>query len=485
MGSITDLPKIDFTSNFQNIIGNALSSTPETRQAVDPSTEELLYPVPVSKQPEVDKAVSAAKAAFPAWRELSFDERAQYILRYADAIEANLFGLQELLMKEAGKPVSNAAGELGFALAHLRETAKLRLEDEVIEDNEERKASVRYIPVGVGVGIVPWNYPVLLGVGKLGPAVLSGNTFIWKPSPYSPYTALKLGEIAAQIFPPGVVQVLSGDESLGPLFTTHPDVAKISFTGSTATGKKVMQACAGTLKRLTLELGGNDAAVVCEDVDVEKVVQKIGPMAFMHSGQICMDIKRLYIHEKIYDQFLAALVQVVKSFKVGGGGDPEAFLGPVQNSMQFAKVKDLYSEISKQNWQVAVGGEPVGSDKRKGFFLPPTIIDNPPDDSRIVVEEPFGPIMPVLKWRDEDDVVKRANNTNMGLGASVWSNDIARAEKLAKRLEAGSIWVNSHFELSPYVPFGGHKWSGVGMDWGIVGMKGWCNTQASWVRKTI
>ncbi|KAK4655233.1 hypothetical protein QC762_300570 [Podospora pseudocomata] len=483
MGSAADFPKIDFTSNFQNIINNALSSTPETRQAVDPSTEELLYHVPLSKQADVDKAVSVAKAAFPAWKALSYDERAGYLGRYADAIEANVSGLQELLMKEAGKPVSNAAGELQFAIAHVRETAKLRIEDDLIEDTEERRATVRYLPMGVGVGIIPWNYPVLLGLGKLGPAVLAGNTFIWKPSPFSPYTALKLGEIAAQIFPPGIVQVLSGDESLGPLFTAHPDVAKISFTGSSATGKKVMQACASTLKRLTLELGGNDASIIYDDVDVAQVVQKIGPMAFMHSGQICMDIKRLYVHEKIYDEFLAAFVQVVKSFKVGGGGDPEAFLGPVQNRMQFEKVKDLYSEIGKQKWQVATGGEPVACDGKKGFFLPPTIIDNPPDDSRIVVEEPFGPIMPVLKWSDEDEVVRRANNTNMGLGASVWSNDIEKAERLARRLEAGSTWVNSHFELSPYVPFGGHKWSGVGMDWGIVGLKGWCNTQASWVRK--
>ncbi|KAK0670117.1 Aldehyde/histidinol dehydrogenase [Cercophora samala] len=483
MGSTTDLHKVDFTSNFQNIINNALSSTPETRQAVDPSTEELLYHVPLSKQSDVDRAVSFAKAAFPAWKELSYDDRAGYLVRYAVAIEANLSGLQELLMKEAGKPVSNASGELAFAIAHVRETAKLRLEDDLIEDTEERKASVRYVPVGVGVGIVPWNYPVLLGLGKLGPALLTGNTFIWKPSPYSPYTALKLGEIAAQIFPPGVVQVLSGDESLGPLFTAHPEVAKISFTGSSATGKKVMAACASTLKRLTLELGGNDASIIYDDVDVAKVVQKIGPMAFMHSGQICMDIKRLYVHEKIYDEFLAAFVQVVKSFKVGGGGDPEAFLGPVQNKMQFEKVKDLYSEIGKQKWKVAAGGEPAACEGTRGFFLPPTIIDNPPDDSRIVVEEPFGPIMPVLKWSDEDEVVKRANNTNMGLGASVWSNDIEKAERLARRLEAGSTWVNSHFELSPYVPFGGHKWSGVGMDWGVVGLKGWCNTQASWVRK--
>ncbi|KAG7289835.1 hypothetical protein NEMBOFW57_006212 [Staphylotrichum longicolle] len=404
-----------------------------------------------------------------------------------DTIEANLAGFTDLLMKEAGKPVSGANMELQFGLMHLRETAKLELEEEVIEDNEERTASVRYVPIGVGVGIVPWIYPVVLGLGKLDAAVLTGNTFIWKPSPYSPYTALKLGELAAKIFPPGVVQVLSGDEGLGPLLTAHPDVARISFTGSTATGKKVMAACAKTLKRLTLELGGNDAAIVCEDVDVAKVVQKvqIGPMAFLHAGQVCMEIKRLYVHEKIYSEFLKQLVDLVKQFKIGGAGDTEAFFGPVQNRMQFNKLQNLYSEIPKQGWQVALGGIENQRSKTEGFFMPPTIIDNPPDDSRIVVEEPFGPIVPVLKWSDEEDVIARANNTNMGLGASVWSKDIDRARRMAKRLEAGSLWVNTHFELAPYVPFGGHKWSGVGMDWGTVGMKGWCNAQAIWVRKDL
>lgn len=208
-------------------------------------------------------------------------------------------------------------------------------------------------------------------------------------------------------------------------------------------------------------------------------------MAFLHAGQVCMEIKRLYVHEKIYSEFLKQLVDLVKQFKIGGAGDTEAFFGPVQNRMQFNKLQNLYSEIPKQGWQVALGGIEDQRSKTEGFFMPPTIIDNPPDDSRIVVEEPFGPIVPVLKWSDEEDVIARANNTNMGLGASVWSKDIDRARRMAKRLEAGSLWVNTHFELAPYVPFGGHKWSGVGMDWGTVGMKGWCNAQAIWVRKDL
>lgn len=367
------------------------------------------------------------------------------------------------------------------------------------------------MPLGVGVGIVPWNFPILLGLVKLSSALLAGNTFIWKPSPYSPNTALKVGELAARIFPKGVVNVLSGDESLGPLLTTHPDVAKISFTGSVATGKKVMQACAATLKRVTLELGGNDAAIIYPDVDIAAVVPKvrtirsdtlplhpsfglvtllimmqIAQLAFVHTGQVCMAAKRIYVHEEIYDAFLAALANVVQgALKAGPSTDATAVLGPVQNRMQFGKLQDMYSQINKQGWRAVPAPDPSASTKgpEGGFFLPPTLIDNPPDSSRIVTEEQFGPIVPLLKWSDEDDVVRRANATLMGLGGSVWSADVAKAERTARRLEAGVVWVNTHFELGPQAAFGGHKQSGIGVESGLEGLKGWCNSQVVWVRK--
>jgi len=485
MGS-TDY-KLDF-STFYNVINNTLTTTPTTRHGVDPGTEDSLPPVPVSTQDDVDQAVRAGQQAFLKWRDLSYDSRAVYLNQFADAIEANRSGFETLLGKETGKPLQGVVLELNFAILHLRETAKLRItsDEKILEDNPERRAAIRFTPLGVGVGIVPWNFPFLLGLGKLDQAVLSGNAFIWKPSPFSPYTALKLGELAAKIFPPGVVQVLSGDETLGPLLTAHPGISKISFTGSSATGKKVMAACAGTLKRVTLELGGNDAAIICDDVDLSVVAPKIAVFCFLHSGQICMNIKRVYVHAKIYDQFLAQMVAVVKTFRTGAAGDETAFSGPVQNAMQFEKLKGLYAEIEKQGWKTALGGTLETPDKKeKGFFMPLTIIDNPPDDSRIVTEEPFGPIVPVLKWsgEEEDDVIRRANDSNMGLGASVWTADLERGERMAKKLEAGSVWVNSHFEMAPHVPFGGHKWSGIGMDWGVEGLKGWCNTQAFWVRK--
>ncbi|KAK3382686.1 Aldehyde/histidinol dehydrogenase [Lasiosphaeria ovina] len=474
--------KLDDFETFRNVINNELTSTPLTRHATNPSTGESLPAVPVSSKRDVDNAVAAAQAAFPAWSRLSQDERATYLAKFADAIDTNQQGFAKLLGEEAGKPPQGVAIELHFATLQIRGTILHRLTETTVEDTDERTVTIRYTPLGVGVGIVPWNFPVLLGLIKLSAALLAGNTFIWKPSPFTPNTALKVGEIAAKVFPKGVVNVLSGDKSLGPLLTTHPDVAKVSFTGSVATGKKVMQACAGTLKRLTLELGGNDAAIIYPDVDLATVVPLIATWTFVHTGQVCMAAKRVYVHSDIYDAFFAALSGVVQAaLKVGGSTDADAVLGPVQNSMQFAKLQDMYAQIDKQGWKAVPPPPPVT--KGAGFFVPPTLIDNPPDDSRIVTEEQFGPIVPLLRWSDEDDVVQRANATLYGLGGSVWSADKARAEATARRLEAGTVWVNTHFELGPQAAFGGHKNSGFGVESGLEGLKGWCNHQAVWVRK--
>ncbi|CEI66244.1 hypothetical protein FVEN_g4361 [Fusarium venenatum] len=466
---------------FQNTINNKPSPTSQTRHGVCPSTEEPLWESPVSTQKDVNRAVDAAKAAYPLWRKLSQDERAEYLVKFADAIEAHKQEFIDLLGREAGKPPQAGAFELMLVMEHVRKTPELRLKEEKPEDNDDRTAIVRYVPLGVGVGIVPWNFPMILGIGKAYPAMLAGDTFIWKPSPYAPYSALKLAEIGAKVLPPGVFQALSGGDDLGPMLTAHPDVAKVSFTGSTETGKKIMASCAATLKRVTLELGGNDAAIVCEDVDLPTVAGKVAFLAYVHSGQICMNIKRIYVHESIYEEFRSAVLGFLDNMKSGGFSDAEAFFGPIQNKMQFEKLQRLYGEIDKQGWKSASSTN--GATKpEKGYYIPPTLIDNPPEDSEIVQTEPFGPIVPMMKWSDEDDVVSRANASNLGLGASVWSKNVPRARRMAEQLESGSIWVNTHFEVAPNVPFGGHKSSGIGMDWGEVGLKGWCNPQAYWVK---
>ncbi|KAL2173599.1 aldehyde dehydrogenase-like protein [Thermothelomyces heterothallicus CBS 202.75] len=477
-------PKIDITAYPGNIINGEFVPTPTTRHSIDPATGEPLYEVPVARREDLDAAVRHARAAFKTWSATTHEERAGLVRAFADAIEANRDELERLQTMEQGKPLGLARTEVDMSLRWLRTFATMRLDDEVLDDNEERTIYSTRVPLGVVGAIVPWNWPILLGLGKIGPALMTGNTVIMKPSPYTPYCDLKLGELAMSVFPPGVVQVLSGDDSLGPWLTEHPGVDMISFTGSIPTGKKVAASCARTLKRYVLELGGNDAAIVCDDVDIDKCLPKIATLAFLNSGQICMLAKRIYVHDKIYDRFRDAMVEFTRNhIKTGGGFEPDVVVGPVQNSMQFELVKDMYAQIEKCGWKTALEGRVREGDK--GYFIEPAIIDNPPEDSRIVVEEPFGPIVPLLRWSDEDDVVERANALETGLGASVWSRDLARAERLARRLAAGSVWVNSHFDVAPDVPFGGHKESGIGMEWGLEGFRHFTNSRSLWVWKKV
>lgn len=364
----------------------------------------------------------------------------------------------------------------------IRELSSIEITTNVIEETDDRKIIQRHTPIGVVGAIVPWNFPILLAVSKIASAVYTGNTVIVKPSPFTPYCDLKLAELATQFFPPGVIQCLSGDDTLGPMITEHADIDKISFTGSIITGKRVMASCAKTLKRVTLELGGNDPAIICDDVDIDTIIPKIGILSYLCSAQICMMIKRLYVHENIYDEFLNKLVTFVKSLKVGDGTEEDTFFGPVQNKMQFEKAKDLFSTLSTENLKAALGGSIENS---SGYYIHPTIVDNPPEGSRVVQEEAFAPILPVLKWSDEDDVIQRANALKTGLGSSVWSKDFDRATRIADQLQSGSVWVNSHFDVSPTAPMGGHKESGIGVEWGLTGLLGYCNSQTQWLKKSF
>jgi len=375
-----------------------------------------------------------------------------------------------------------ATAEAQSGVTWLAETAKLKIPEEVVEDTEDRSVIQRYTPLGVVAAIVPWNFPIQLACGKIAPAVLTGNCIIVKPSPFTPYCGLKLAELAQKFFPPGVIQALSGDDSLGPWLTAHPGIDKISFTGSTATGKKVMESASKTLKRVTLELGGKDPAIVCKSVDIAKTAPAIATLAFLNSGQICLALKRIYIHESIYNDFRDAMVAYTKTLKVGDGMEDGVFLGPIQNSMQYDRVQGFFDDVEKEGMKVAVGGKSKDS---AGYFISPTIIDNPKEDSRLVQEEPFGPILPILSWSDEDEVIDRANNTRMGLGASVWTTDLEEASRIARRLDAGSVWVNAHLEVGPHFAFGGHKESGIGSEWGVGGLKAFCNVQTLYMKKKV
>ena len=344
----------------------------------------------------------------------------------------------------------------------------------VNEDTEERLSTTRRVPLGVVGAIAPWNFPVGLAAWKLAPALLAGNTVVLKPSPFTPLATLRLGELMRDLFPAGVVNVVSGGDDLGPWMTSHPGIDKISFTGSTATGKKVMQSAAATMKRLTLELGGNDPAIVLPDVDVKSVAASLFWAAFGNNGQTCVAAKRLYVHADIYDEMAEALAAFSKTVRTGNGAEDGVRLGPVQNRAQFERVCSLINDARANGERFIVGGD---LSPRAGYFVPVTIVDNPPDSSRVVLEEAFGPVLPMLKFDDLDDVVRRANASPYGLAGSVWSASLEKAMAVATRLQCGTVWINEIQHLTPFAAFGGHRQSGFGVENGIEGLMEYTNPQ--------
>ncbi len=447
---------------------------------INPATEQIIAYVPDANQLELDKAVKSARTAFPGWAATDIDKRAQLLNTFADVLLSHKEELANLFSLEMGRPLAGALDEITRASYWIKETTKQRLDRKIIEENETYRVERYYTPLGIVGAIAPWNFPVLLSIWKVAPALLTGNTIIVKPSPYTPLTALKIGELGRKLFPAGVLNVLSGGDDLGKWMTEHSDINKISFTGSTATGKKVMQSAASNLKRITLELGGNDAAIVLPDVEPKKVVEKLFWTAFRNTAQVCIATKRMYVHEDIYDEFLTELVNYAKTIKVGDGADPSSQLGPIQNKMQFEKVKDLIENTKKSGADIVLGGE---VQKGPGYFIPVTIVNNPPEDSRVVVEEAFGPILPVLKYKDYEDVIERVNNTSLGLGGSVWGRDLELAYSIAERLETGTVWVNESQILSPHYPFGGHKESGFGIENSLDGLSEYTNSKTVMINK--
>ncbi|KAH6668933.1 Aldehyde/histidinol dehydrogenase [Halenospora varia] len=466
---------LDFTS-FSNIIDGKLVKTEFTRCGINPATGEELFPSPVSTSQDVDAAIKAARAAFKGWKKTSVEHRKQQLMAFSAALVAWKPDFAALLTKEQGKATFFAEQEVDFGAHWLAGTCALEMADEIVDDTSEMLVKTRYTPLGVAVGIVPWNFPIMLLCGKIAPAILTGNCIIIKPSPFTPYCGIKIVELAQSFFPPGVVQVLSGNDNLGPWLTAHSGIDKISFTGSTATGKKVMESASKNLTRVTLELGGNDAAIVCSDVDIAAVAPQIAAFAFLNSGQVCIAVKRIYVHKDIYVSFRDAFVTCVEAFKVGNGVEKDTFIGPVQNKPQYDRVTSFLDDIRDCGQKIATGGQVIHT-KKDGMFIQPTVVDNPPDDSKIVMEEPFGPVVPLLQWSEEAEVITRVNASEMGLGASVWSKDLDRAVHIGEALEVGNVWINEHLGIKPTATFGGQKKSGIGNEWGRDGLRGYCNTQ--------
>jgi len=467
-------------SDYKLLINGALVDGASQMDVINPANEEVLAKCPRASAAQLDEAVAAAQAAFPAWRDTPIAERKAKLAAIADVLQANAQDLGRLLTQEQGKPIGDAMGEIFGASAFFRYFTMLDLPVKVLDDSADRKVEVHRRPLGVVGAVVPWNFPIILMAFKVPAALLAGNTMVLKPAPTTPLTTLKIAELIKDILPPGVLNVIADGGELGAAMTAHPGIRKISYTGSTATGKKVMAGAADALKRITLELGGNDASIVLKGSDPKAVAPKIFAGAFQNSGQVCIAIKRAYVHDSIYDAMCDELAALADKAVVGDGLQQGTQMGPIQNKTQYERVLGII-ESARKDGKIIAGGTSVDG---PGYFIRPTIVRDISDGTRLVDEEQFGPVLPVIRYSDAEDALARANNSEYGLGGSIWSTDLEQAYDLATRMESGTVWVNKHADLAPNIPFGGAKGSGIGVELGEEGLAEFTQLQVINVART-
>jgi acyl-CoA reductase-like NAD-dependent aldehyde dehydrogenase len=470
---------------YPMIIDGRAVETARTIPVVDPALGEPFAAVPDGGAEHVDAAVAAARAAFAAWSATPDAERQALLHALGNALEAHMPELMELVTRETGKPLAGLNGvgagmEVGGAIAWTHATAGIGLEPELLQDNDDARIELHRKPLGVVASVTPWNWPLMIAIWHVIPALRAGNTVVMKPSEYTPVATARFAELANAILPPGVLNLVTGGGATGAALTTNPDVNKIVFTGSTATGKRIMQGAAATLKRLTLELGGNDAGIVLPDADVRAIAPKLFGAAFHNNGQTCACLKRLYVHASQYDALCAELARLAAEVKVGNGLEPGTELGPVQNAAQLAIVERLVADARAQGGRVLAGGRARAG---KGWFYEPTIVAGLSNGARLVDEEQFGPVLPVIVYHEVDEAVRLANDNPNGLGGSVWSGDIARAVEVGRRLECGTVWINEHGAVQPDAPFGGVKQSGIGVGFGRQGLEEFTSIQTLKIMK--
>lgn len=449
------------------IDGTSVAGDNGSFDVLNPATEAVVAACPFASVGQLDAAVAAAGEAFKQWQFSSDEVRKKLLVDIADKIEANAAELAEIVVAEQGKPMFLAQAEVAGAVAWTRATAALDIPVEVIEDSPGKRIEMHRKPLGVVGSITPWNWPLMIAVWHIMPALRTGNTVVIKPSEYTPLNTLRLVELINEVAPKGVVNVVAGMGDIGRAMSAHARINKIVFTGSTATGKDIMFHAANNLKRLTLELGGNDAGIVLPGTDVDAVAMPIFQGAFLNMGQTCAALKRLYVHDSIYEAMCSKLAEIALQQQLGDGMEAATTFGPVQNKKQLQIVSDLVEDAKNNGARILCGGErPAGS----GYFYPPTIVADVSDGMRIVDEEQFGPVLPVIRYSDVDDAVRRANDSDAGLGGSVWGTDVESAKQVATRLECGTAWINGHSEILPHAPFGGCKMSGFGVEFGLEGL---------------
>jgi acyl-CoA reductase-like NAD-dependent aldehyde dehydrogenase len=437
----------------------------------DPATGEVIGRHTYGTPEDVNQAVDKAAKAQPSWAALSDEERVGYLSKAADNIEKHAEELAYAIVREQGKTISGigARYEVAGCVGWLRATAATPLPKEVLVDDGTNYAELHYRPVGVVGAITPWNWPLIIATWQIAPALRMGNTVVQKPSEYTTLCSLALVEVLNEVLPEGVLVPVTGKGDVGDALVRDKRIGKIMFTGSVKTGMKVVEASAGNLSRLTLELGGNDAGIVLPDVDPEKIAEGVFWGAFINNGQTCAALKRLYVPDAIYDKVIDSLAAFTASMPTGAGLDEGNALGPLQNQMQWNVVNRLVEDAKQRGARVVMGGDPDAS--QPGFFYPKTLVADIGNDAPLVQEEQFGPALPIIRYTDLEQAIEWANGVDVGLGASVWSADRDRAKEIAERLEAGTVWINGHGGIHPMVPFGGAKHSGYGLEFGVEGLK--------------
>ena len=449
------------------VIGAVARETAERMDVEDPATGDVFATVAVATLADLDDAFDAARAAQPHWAAVSHADRIALLRAVCDRLEEHTEELAALLTHEQGKPLPNARGEIGQVRRWLDVLSEYDLAPEVLERTDDKVVELRREPIGVIAAITPWNVPIGLASWKFVPALLAGNTVVLKPSPFTPVATARLGELVADVLPPGVLTVVTGGDELGAAMTQHPIPRKVTMTGSVATGRKVAVSAGHDLKRVTLELGGNDPAIVLPDADIADIAPRLFTGAFANNGQVCTAIKRIYAHDDVYDELVTRLAQLAAQTVVGNGFDEGVRLGPLANEAQRDRVEQLVVDAARHGARIVTGGKRLD---RPGYFYEPTIVADLPEGTALETQEQFGPAIPVIRYSDLDEVVDRANSGDYGLGASVWGTDSDAAAAVAGRLDAGTVWVNAHLALAPNLPFGGHKHSGLGIENGRLGL---------------
>jgi acyl-CoA reductase-like NAD-dependent aldehyde dehydrogenase len=456
--------KYDMTINGETVPAD------EYREIRNPAnTDEVVGLAPMGTRRHLEQAISAAKHAFDSWRYSSDKDREEACRTIAGIVSDNSDELKVLVTREQGKPLKGLGSEfeMGGCAAWASHTAGLKLPMRVLEESETSRIEMHREPLGVVGSITPWNWPLLIAIWHVVPAIRTGNTVVIKPSPFTPLGTLRMFELVGQALPPGLINVISGDDDLGAVLSQHESINKVVFTGSIATGKKIMSSAAPTLKPLTLELGGNDPAIVLAEADPGKFAEGLFWGAMINAGQTCGAIKRLYVHDSMFDQICEALVGFSRNIPMGDGLKESNLLGPLQNERQFKRVIELVEDAKARGATILTGGEPLGGNN---YFYPVTFVTDISDGTRLVDEEQFGPVLPIMRYSDVDDAIRRANGLEYGLGASVWGTNEQQTRRVAAKLEAGTVYVNKHAEIAPHVPFGGIKCSGIGVEFSEEGL---------------